>query len=126
MRDCSMDEIDGRAKTRYEWYQEMHRCETTIRRQKDVANLAKACDDTTLRRQAQSAINALQDRYDQIITATGLPAEDSRMSVSGFRRVKASTNSAERGIINIRESIYNSSGYRNGKRFNQTSSGTKH
>ncbi|MCI6290502.1 MAG: phage minor capsid protein, partial [Clostridiales bacterium] len=46
-------EIDGRVKTRYEWTQEQRRTETAIRRQKDVANLAKASGDDVLRREAQ-------------------------------------------------------------------------
>ena len=89
-RDYSSEqvEIDGRTKSRYEWSQEMRRVETAVRQQKDVANLAKAAGDTTLRRQAQGRINALQDQYDRITQKTGLTPEEDRMSVSGFRRVK--------------------------------------
>ena len=81
-------EIDGRAKTRYEWTQEQRRIETAIRQQKDVANLAKACGDDTLRREAQSNINALQDRYAQISKAAGLAEQPQRTHVAGFRSVK--------------------------------------
>lgn len=49
-------EIDGKRKTRYEWTQEQRRIETAIRQQKDVANLAKACGDDKLRREAQANI----------------------------------------------------------------------
>lgn len=81
-------EIDGRAKTRYGWTQEQRRIETAIRQQKDVANLAKACGDDTLRREAQANINALQDRYAQISKAAGLAEQPQRMDVAGFRSVK--------------------------------------
>ena len=88
-------DIDGRTKTRYEWSQEMRRCETAVRHQKDVANLAKASGDTTLRRQAQMHINALNERYEYIANTAGLVQEPERMSVAGFRRVKA-----ENGLTN--------------------------
>ena len=81
-------EIDGRAKTRYEWTQEQRRIETAIRQQKDVANLAKACGDDTLRREAQANINALQNRYAQISKAAGLAEQPQRTHVAGFRSVK--------------------------------------
>ena len=85
-------EIDGRAKTRYEWTQEQRRIETAIRQQKDVANLAKACGDDILRREAQANINALQDRYAQISKAAGLAEQPQRMNVAGFRSVKVDPN----------------------------------
>lgn len=81
-------EIDGKRKTRYEWTQEQRRIETAIRQQKDVANLAKACGDDTLRREAQANINALQDRYAQISKAAGLAEQPQRMTVAGFGSVK--------------------------------------
>ena len=81
-------EIDGRTKTRYEWTQEQRRIETAIRQQKDIANLAKASGDDTLRREAQANINALQDRYAQISKAAGLAEQPQRMNVAGFRSVK--------------------------------------
>lgn len=85
-------EIDGRTKTRYEWTQEQRRIETAIRQQKDVANLAKACGDDTLRREAQANINALQNRYAQISKAAGLAEQPQRMNVAGFRSVKVDPN----------------------------------
>lgn len=81
-------EIDGRTKTRYEWTQEQRRIETAIRQQKDVANLAKACGDDILRREAQANINALQNRYAQISKAAGLAEQPQRTHVAGFRSVK--------------------------------------
>ena len=90
-RDFSTDsiEIEGREKSRYEWSQEMRRCETAVRQAKDCANLAATTGDMTLRRQCQTKINSLEDYYYTITTETGLPAEERRMSVPGFRKVKA-------------------------------------
>lgn len=85
-------EIDGRTKTRYEWTQEQRRIETAIRQQKDIANLAKASGDDTLRREAQANINALQGRYAQISKAAGLAEQPQRMNVAGFRSVKVDPN----------------------------------
>lgn len=81
-------EIDGRVKTRYEWTQEQRRTETAIRRQKDVANLAKASGDDVLRREAQSHINTLQEHYARISAGAGLTQQPERAAVAGFRRVK--------------------------------------
>ena len=81
-------EIDGRVKTRYEWTQEQRRTETAIRRQKDVANLAKASGDDVLRREAQSHINTLQDYYARISAGAGLTQQPERAAVAGFQRVK--------------------------------------
>lgn len=81
-------EIDGRVKTRYEWTQEQRRTETAIRRQKDVANLAKASGDDVLRREAQSHINTLQEHYARISAGAGLTQQPERAAVAGFQRVK--------------------------------------
>ncbi|MDO4388497.1 MAG: hypothetical protein Q4C31_05520 [Eubacteriales bacterium] len=81
-------EIDGRVKTRYEWTQEQRRTEAAIRRQKDVANLAKASGDDVLRREAQSHINTLQEHYARISAGAGLTQQPERAAVAGFRRVK--------------------------------------
>lgn len=85
-------EIDGRVKTRYEWTQEQRRTETAIRRQKDVANLAKASGDDVLRREAQSHINTLQEHYARISAGAGLTQQPERAAVAGFRRMKTIGN----------------------------------
>ena len=87
-------EIDGRVKTRYEWTQEQRRTETAIRRQKDVANLAKASGDDVLRREAQSRINTLQEHYARISAGAGLTQQPERAAVAGFRRVKTAAELA--------------------------------
>lgn len=76
-------------KSRYEWSQEQRRLETAVRRQKDVANMAKASGDDVLRRNAQANINALQKQYEKVSNAAGLYEQRDKMSVAGFRRVKA-------------------------------------
>ena len=81
-------EIDGRVKTRCEWTQEQRRTEAAIRRQKDVANLAKASGDDVLRREAQSHINTLQEHYARISAGAGLTQQPERAAVAGFQRVK--------------------------------------
>lgn len=94
-------EIDGRVKTRYEWTQEQRRTETAIRRQKDVANLAKASGDDVLRREAQSHINTLQEHYARISAGAGLTQQPERAAVAGFQRVKtaAELHSPDKGDI---------------------------
>lgn len=81
--------IDDVTMSRYEWSQQQRRIETAVREQKNIAVAAKAADDMPARREAQRMINALQERYAAISKAAGLYEEPQRMSVSGFRRVKA-------------------------------------
>ncbi|MBQ6594848.1 MAG: hypothetical protein IJH78_04225, partial [Clostridia bacterium] len=90
MREYSLEEIEieGRTKTRYEWSQEMRRCETAVRQQKDVAKLAQAAGDDTLRRQCQKNIVALNDRYKTLADGAGLKPEYQRTYVQGFRDAK--------------------------------------
>ena len=86
MRQYSTEEveIDGRTKTRYEWSQEMRRCETAVRATKDTANLAREAGDDELRRQCQRRINALNDHYTHLASAAGLKPEYTRTYVGGF------------------------------------------
>lgn len=94
--------INGTTKTRYEWTQVQRRIETKVREQKDIANVAKASGDDTLRRVAQAKINKYTDTYEYISQKAGIPTKKERMSVSGFRAVKANktlTNSGKHGII---------------------------
>ena len=98
-------EIEGRTKTRYEWSQEMRRCETAIRQQKDVAKLAEAAGDETLQRQCQRNIVALQDRYKQLADGSELKPEYKRMYVQGFRDAKGEqAQFGERARLHTRNS----------------------
>ena len=106
INDSSLEriEIDGRTLTRYEWSQEQRRIETAVRRQKDVAVVAAACEDMPLRREVQVKINKLNERYTLISEKTGIAPRKERMAVSGFRRVKTEnelTQTHNRGIIKM-------------------------
>lgn len=95
-------EIDGRTMSRYEWSQEQRRIETAVRAQKDIAIAAKASGDDVARREAQSKINALQEKYEKVSNAAGLDLQRDRMRVAGFRAVKTIDqlkNPAKSGII---------------------------
>ena len=76
--------IDGVTKTRYEWTQQQRKLETAVRRQKDIANTAKAAGDDVLRREAQYKIERYQAVYERITNKALLTADKSRMRVSGF------------------------------------------
>ena len=80
--------IDGVTKTRYEWTQQQRKLETAVRRQKDIANTAKAAGDDVLRREAQYNIERYQAAYDRITDKAMLMPDKSRMQVSGFSSVK--------------------------------------
>ena len=60
---------------------------TAVRRQKDIANTAKAAGDDVLRREAQYNIERYQAAYDRITDKAMLTPDKSRMRVSGFRSV---------------------------------------
>ncbi|MEA5059370.1 MAG: phage minor capsid protein [Candidatus Pelethousia sp.] len=64
--------VGGRHMTLYEATQEMRRIELDIRRQNDIANMAKITGDDVLRRECQSNIRDLHARYDVVARAGGL------------------------------------------------------
>lgn len=82
-------EIDGKKYTKYECSQIMRRLETESRRQKDIAVAAKAAGDMDLRRQCQRKINAISAKYGVVADKAGLRERRQRMTVIGFRAVKA-------------------------------------
>ncbi len=82
-------EFEGKEYTMYEGTQLQRKVETEIRKQKDIANIAKAGGDDDLRREAQEKINLLASKYAKLSEVSGLPTKVERMQVSGFRRVKA-------------------------------------
>ncbi len=82
-------EFEGEERTMYDGTQLQRKIETKIRKQKDIANIAKAGGDDDLRREAQEKINLLASKYHQLSEVSGLPTKVERMQVSGFRRVKA-------------------------------------
>lgn len=81
--------IGDRTMSRYKWTQEQRKIETAVRAQKDIAVAAKAEGDMMARREAQRNINRLQAMYAEISKAAGVEERRDKMTVSGFRRVKA-------------------------------------
>lgn len=82
-------EINGKHYTLYQARQLMRQIETEIRREKDVAVAAAEVGDEELRRECQRKINALSDQYNRVSNAAGLPQRRERMTVEGFKMVKA-------------------------------------
>lgn len=80
--------IDGQHYSIYEAGQLMRKIETAIRRQKDVATVARASGDDVLRRQAQKRISDLTAAYKRVSDASGLQTRAQRLYVSGFKDVK--------------------------------------
>lgn len=81
--------FEGAEYTRYEATQIQRKIETAIRYSKDRANIAAAAGDDRLRRIEQGRINQLKHKYQDVCKTFGLPYKSERMSVSGFRPVKA-------------------------------------
>lgn len=91
--------VDGRTKTRYQWSQEMRRCETAVRQQKDAANLARATGDDALRRHCQGIILELNKYYEQLADKVGIGPEFQRTYVPGFKDTKVLTSNTVSGTI---------------------------
>lgn len=82
-------EFEGKQYTRYEATQLQRRIETSVRQSKDRAIIAKAAEDDISRRVEQLRINQLRDKYALLSKKFSLPDSFDRMSVAGFRPVKA-------------------------------------
>ena len=78
--------IGGKHYTVYEASQLMRQLETSVRRQKDIANLAKLSGDDKLRREAQAKIVNLKAQYKAVSEASGLKQRAERMVVEGYGR----------------------------------------
>ena len=83
-------EVNGKHISTYAASQLMRQIETAIRRQKDVAVAAQAAGDDKLRLDCQRKINALSARYSAVAQAAGLSQSRNRMTVPGFKPIKAS------------------------------------
>lgn len=91
-------EYEGKTYTGYEATQVQRKLETEIRRQKDRANLAAACGDDDMRREAQEKINQLTRHYANFSKAAGLPTHMERMRVAGFHKVKSTSEIAQKRL----------------------------
>lgn len=80
--------IDGKRYTNYQATQLMRNLETEIRRQKDTAILAKASGDDQLRRECQSNINKLTQKYKAVAEAADLKTRFEKTRVEGFEPLK--------------------------------------
>jgi hypothetical protein len=80
-------EIDGKRYTTYEASQLMRKLETSVRKQKDIANLAKGYGDDVLRREAQAKIRDLKAQYEKVAKASGLKQRTDRMIVQSYAEV---------------------------------------
>ena len=85
--------IGGKHYTVYEASQLMRQLETSVRRQKDIANLAKLSGDDKLRREAQAKIVTLKAQYKAVSEASGLKQRAERMVVEGYGRKEAAAAS---------------------------------
>lgn len=81
--------INGKHRTLYEASQMMRNIETEVRRQKDTAVAAQAAGDDALRKECQRNINALVRQYAAVAKASGNDEKRQRMTVEGFRAVRA-------------------------------------
>ena len=83
-------ELDGKHYTNYQGTQLQRSLERAIREQKDTQILAKASDNMALVNESQQKITQLTQKYNDLLNASGLPANKQRMRVSGYRRVAKS------------------------------------
>lgn len=77
-------EIGGEHYTIYEASQLMRQIETAIRKQKDIANLAKASGDDVLRREAQTKITKLKAKYNVVAEQAKLRVRPDKMVVTSY------------------------------------------
>lgn len=103
-RDRQTFTYAGKQYTGYEATQVQRKLETAARHAKDRQIIAKAAGDDELRRLEQQKINAITQQYKAFSEAAGLTTRMERMSVSGYRRVRAAnelTNAAGKRIIKV-------------------------
>lgn len=81
-------DFDGKHYTMYEGQQLQRKLETEIRKAKDLQITARATNDDILINKAQSRINALTKKYNELNNASGLKSQIQRASVSGYHKVK--------------------------------------
>ena len=81
---------DGKHLTMYECTQVQRQLETKIRKAKDGQIAARASGDDKLAKEYQAKINKYTKEYRTFSKACGLSEKPSKMSVSGYRKIKAS------------------------------------
>lgn len=78
-------EIGGEHYTIYQASQLMRKIETEVRKQKDIANTAKAYGDDVLRREAQANIVKLKAKYSVVAEQANLKARPEKMVVESYK-----------------------------------------
>lgn len=81
---------DGKEKTLYEWKQVQRRLERAVRKQGDIANMAKASGDSVLLRECNAKIEAYRVKYDALSKHVGLEPKLSRMAAYQGKTVESS------------------------------------
>ena len=104
MKDASMKTtvFDGKEMTKYEASQVQRKLERAIRKQKNRTVIAKAAGDDVMRREAQMNITQLTKKYSALSNKTGLPTKAGRMTVSDYKKVKATKKTDPGGVERIR------------------------
>lgn len=82
-------EYEGKKYTPYEATQVQRQIETAVRRQKDRQIIARASGDKDDIRMAQQKITELNTKYNDFSQAANLRTYKDRMTVTGYRKVKA-------------------------------------
>lgn len=82
--------MDGKHYTLYEGTQMQRRLETQVRQQKDRQILARSMGDEEEVGICQRKISLYTQKYNQLSRVSGLKPNKSRMTVSGYRRMKVS------------------------------------
>ena len=75
-------EYNGKKKTRYEWSQKQREIEREVRKQKTIANMAKAAGDKQLVKDCNTRIKALKAKYNDLTESVGLQKTEERMRVT--------------------------------------------
>lgn len=91
MKDDSLEKVEyeGKEYTKYEATQVQRKFETAIRQQKDRQIIARASGDMEEVGKAQGKISQLTSEYNNFSKVAGLDTYKNRLSVSGYRRIKA-------------------------------------
>lgn len=82
-------EYEGKHYTLYEGTQLQRQLELKIRKEKDTQILARESGFRDLAEESQAKINYYTKKYNELCDKSGLLAKKNRMSVSGYRRIKA-------------------------------------
>lgn len=82
-------DYEGRHYTLYEGTQLQRQLELKIRKEKDTQILARESGFKDLAEESQAKINYYTKKYNKLCDVSGLQPKKERMSVSGYRRIKA-------------------------------------